>query len=175
MTKARKLLIIALVGFLGVSIIFNVFQMVQTHGVRKELKKTQEQVLYYEDNYSPMYEYFTGLSVLEFEQKVANGEKMVVYFGRPDCGDCSTFEPMFTEVISEMGLTNNLYYVNVKWKREANTEQWENFKDVYGFSQTPAFVSYDFGQAQSMIEWTEKGLPKSELVAWLEAQGFTKA
>ena len=162
-TSATNVLIIILLIILTASVGMNLFQVVQMGKTRKEMT---EQVTFYEENYSPMYEYFTGLSIEDFEEKVASGQRVVVYFGRPDCGDCLAFEPTFTTLIDELALSNELFYVNVKWKRESSTDAWNVFKEKYRFTQTPAFAVYEGGVQVDMIEWSTQGLPKSELKAW---------
>ena len=149
---------------------FSIYQGVDASSVKKQY---EDKIALYEDSYTPVYEYFTSLTLADFEAKVASGEKMVVYVGRPDCGDCNTYEPTFEEIIKEKNLANKLYYVNVKWIRaNSSKEDWQAFKDKYGFTQTPAFIHFENGNQIDMIEWTDKGLPKSELETWLAKQGL---
>lgn len=168
-TGATNILIMLLIVILTASVGMNLFQVVQMGKTRKELT---EKVTFYEDNYSPMYEHLTGLSINDFEARVASGQRIVVYFGRPDCGDCLAFEPTFTSLIEELDLGEKMYYVNVKWKREESTHAWNAFKEKYQFTQTPAFVVYEHGKQVSIIEWSTKGLPKSDLKLWFEKNGL---
>lgn len=133
-------------------------------------QKQAEQIVEYGKLYSPMYDIFSTLTVPNFEEKVASGERFTVYVGRPDCSDCNTFEPMFEELIEELSLANKMYYMNVRDFRAADWDQWTAFKDKYGFTQTPAFLTFEKGKLVDMTEWSDKGLPKSELKAWLLEQ-----
>lgn len=147
-------------------------QYTKAQDAAQQVQLLEDQVTKLEQNYSPMYEFFTGLTIQDFEAKVASGADFVVYIGRPDCGDCLAFEPTFIDIITTNNLANKLEYVNVKWHREADKTQWEEFKTTYQFTQTPAFLHFKDGKQVSMIEWSDKGLPKNELVEWFEAQGL---
>jgi len=160
--------IVALIMSLGI----NVYQFITMKAEQTKSTDLTSKVEYYEDLYSPVYRYFTSLTVDEFKAKVASGAHFTVYIGRPDCGDCNAFEPTFEEVIQDEGLANKMYYLNVKWLREGDMDEWNAFKAKYGFTQTPAFSTYEGGKQVSMIEWTDKGLPRSVLEAWLKTQGI---
>ncbi|GBU10833.1 hypothetical protein AwErysi_04490 [Erysipelotrichaceae bacterium] len=130
--------------------------------------RLNSEIIAYEDKYSPMYEYFSSLSIKEFEEKVAAGDEFTVYFGRPDCSDCTYFEPSFIQTITTKNLEDKLYYVNVKWLRAGDKIAWDSFKQKYQFTQTPAFSKYKDGKQIGLIEWTDKGLTQAELIIWLE-------
>jgi len=167
-----KYIITGIAVVLIASVGVNVYQLLALNGQRQTNKELTAEVERYGNLYSPVYQYFTALTVAEFKEKVARGDRFTVYIGRPDCSDCNAFEPMFEEVIQEKGLSNKLYYLNVRWLRESGQAEWNEFKDTYGFTQTPAFSTYEGGKQVSMIEWTDKGLPRSELEAWLKKQGI---
>jgi Thiol-disulfide isomerase and thioredoxins len=152
------------------SIGLNIYQFIQEKNLKTETQTLQAKVDEYGTLYTPIYQHFTSLTVQDFKDKVASGEKFTVYIGRPDCSDCNTFEPTLEEIISEQHLESKLNYLNVKWLRESDKEIWQTFKDTYGFTQTPAFITFENGKQKDMIEWTDKGLPKSELVTWLGKQ-----
>ncbi|MGL5041875.1 MAG: thioredoxin family protein [Culicoidibacterales bacterium] len=152
--------------------IFTVGAISQTVILLQKKAELDAKILDYEAKYSPMYEYFTGLTIADFEAKVAKGDDFVVYFGRPDCGDCFAFEPSFTELVKRNNLQNKLYYVNVKWLREENRVAFEAFKTKYGFNQTPAFSHYQEQKQVSIIQWDEhKGLVISKLEQWFAQNG----
>lgn len=169
----KKNALAAFVIILLASIGINIYQLTLLAQQKRTNEVLQGEVRDYGNLYSPIYQYFTALSVEDFKNKVAKGEHFTVYIGRPDCGDCNSFEPGFEEMIKEHQMANKLYYLNVKWLRESDpTGEWERFKQTYGFTQTPAFSTYENGKQTSMIEWSDKGLPKSELEAWLKSQGI---
>jgi len=150
----------------------NVYQLIANNAQKAANDELAAEVDRYGNLYSPVYQYFTALTVEEFKAKVASGERFTVYIGRPDCGDCSAFEPGFEEMINEENLRNKMYYLNVRWLHDGPTEDWEAFKKEYGFTQTPAFSTYKDGKQESMIEWSSHGLLRSELTTWLEKQGI---
>ena len=53
-----------------------------------------------EDTYSDIYFHLDSLTVESFKKRVANGDTVYAYIGRPSCGDCNAFEPMFKRYIA---------------------------------------------------------------------------
>ncbi|OXT07229.1 thiol reductase thioredoxin [Thermoanaerobacterium thermosaccharolyticum] len=126
-------------------------------------------------NISNTYEYLDSITVSNFERKVISGDDFYVYIGRPDCGDCLLFEPMFRNVVDNYKLNDKILYMNVKHFRENNKDKWELFKNKYGFTQTPALIHFNHGENISMIEWdSEKGLSHNRLVDWLQSNDLIK-
>lgn len=122
-----------------------------------------------EENIPTINEYLNSITVKNFESQVLSGKDFFVYIGRPDCGDCNLFEPMFKTVIDEYTLNDKIIYMNIKNLRENNMDQWQEFKNKYGFTQTPAIIHFNNGNNISIIEWnTEKGLSKNSLIDWLK-------
>lgn len=118
------------------------------------------------DNYSPMYQYFNSLTVSEFEKKVESGVTFTAYIGRSTCSDCSVFEPSFIDLITQEKLTNKMDYVNLKWLYDSGKDNVNKIKEKYQFTETPAFITFKDGKVVDLIEWSDKGLPISELKAW---------
>lgn len=168
----NKNILVLIISLLLVSGGINIYQFTKLNNQAESVVKLTEEVKDFEESYTPIYQYFTSLTVTDFEKKVASGERFTVYIGRPDCGDCNTFEPALEELIEANNLESKLYYLNVKWIRAADKDNWQKFKDTYGFTQTPAFITFENGKQVSMIEWTDKGLTKSELENWLQEQGI---
>ncbi len=162
MKNVKIILIWTLSLALLLSVALNTYQAITTHRLNQEIEE-------YEDSYSPMYEFFSSLTIAEFEQKVADGDDFSVYIGRPDCGDCFSFEPTLIDIIKENNLQNKMYYLNVKWYRAADKDKWNTFKEKYKFTQTPAFARYADGEQKNMIEWdSDKGLTATQLKEWLK-------
>ena len=86
MEKIKKINIKIISGILLISFIVNIIQL----GVIKKIQKQNE---YYSLNISPEYEYLDSMTVKSFERSVKNGDRVAVFIGRPDCGDCIYFEP----------------------------------------------------------------------------------
>lgn len=168
MTKQKRVIMIALACF-AAAVGGNVYQGIGNQQLNVQNQELTKKVEMYEESYSPMYEYFSSLSIADFATKVDAGEDFIAYIGRPDCGDCISFEPSFIELIKEKKLAGKLEYVNVKWLRDESEEKLQAFKDKYGFTQTPGFIHFKDGKNISMIEWnTQKGLSQKELIKWLE-------
>lgn len=154
-----KLLIII---FLLISISLNLY-------VYLENKKLTEEKIDLKLNISDMNEYLNSITVKNFEKKVLSGDDFFVYVGRPDCGDCNLFEPMFKDVIKKYNLNEKIIYMNIKSFRENDKEAWEKFKNQYGFTQTPAIIHFNNGNNIDIIEWdNEKGLSYIMLIEWLK-------
>lgn len=76
--------------------------------------------------------------------------------------------PYFGKKISDYELQSKLIYIDGVHLR-TNKDNWQKFKNKYGFSQTPAFVIYRQNQIISKIEWDEKrGLSEKDFDHWLE-------
>lgn len=91
-----------------------------------------------ENTYSDIYFELDSLTVENFKAKVARGDSFYAYIGRPSCGDCNAFEPMFKRYIASHGLQKKIYFVNVH-RLHQNKPEWAAFKQQYGLSGTPVF------------------------------------
>ena len=121
----------------------------------------------YQNTYSDMYFELNSLTVTNFEQRVAAGETLYVYIGRPSCGDCNAFEPVLKRYLVKQGLHNKLWFVNVHRLYQDKTA-WIAFKQRYGISGTPVLAKYSAGKLQNKWDFEDKGsLQKADLQEWL--------
>lgn len=72
----------------------------------------------------------------ELENRLANGEDLIVYFFSPDCGYCRTSTPVLTELKAETGAEVLQYNV---------LEFEQGFRD-YQFTSTPTTIVFEDGQ-----------------------------
>ncbi len=149
--------------FLVISIALNI-------GLYKKLDSTYSQYETCKKCISPTYDYLNSITIRNFEDAIKQGEKLVVYIGRPDCSDCIFFEPILRQVVNEYNLFNEIQYLDVKSFRENNSQEtWEIFKKKYGFTQTPACIIYENGTYVTQVEWdTSYGLTKQRFMKWLK-------
>ncbi|WP_070041874.1 thioredoxin family protein [Robinsoniella peoriensis] len=123
---------------------------------------------------SRTYDYINSITIRNFEKNVESGKEMYIYIGRSDCEDCINFEPIFHRIVEEYNLEDKIVYLNVQNYRKNSTEiEWESFKNMYGFSQTPAIIHFKEKKNISYIEWDERnGMPEDLLKTWLEENGI---
>lgn len=119
-------------------------------------------------NTSTVYRYLDSITEKSFEERVLNGERVVVYIGRPDCNDCIYFEPILQHLVEKNNISLEIKYLNAKIVRENGEEYWKEFKQRYHFTQTPAILLYDQGMCIDMIEWSAEGLAYDELLKWFQ-------
>lgn len=145
-----------------ISIIINLGLFVSNKHINQNFETCKNEI-------SLTYDYLNSITIRNFENYVKGKKDFIVYIGRPDCSDCNYFEPTFREIIERYQLYDKIYFLNVKKYREKNTEAiWNNFKKIYGFTQTPAIIKYSDGKVESIIEWnTHKGLSKDRFINWL--------
>ena len=157
----KKLAGILIVCFFA-SVVFNMITVYKYKEIQKQLSTCSEDI-------SPTYQYLNSLTIRNFEESVESKMDLVVYIGRPDCPDCNYFEPILRKVVNEYNLFSKISYLNVKNYRKNNTiETWENFKNKYNFSQTPACILIKNGDIISTIEWDNSlGLTEDRFVEWL--------
>lgn len=163
MKKKSYILFILLI----LSVVVNIIAFYHNRIIGNNLKMCENEI-------SPTYDYLNSITVRNFESAIKNSKGCIVYIGRPDCSDCNYFEPIFREIINQYNLYDKIIYLNVKQYRENNTEEtWTQFKNKYGFTQTPAIIKYDNGTVSSMIEWDSKeGLSKERFTLWLMENGI---
>jgi|GEM_PF-2305503 len=173
--QIKNALLIVLSGLLIISFVW-------CFNLASNKNKLDKELSLLKTEYSPMYEYFSSLSIEEFNNRVDSGEELLVYIGRPTCPDCTAFEPLFEELIEEYELQNKLYYVNVKWLRagdgdsEKGVAEMTEQREKYGFNQVPALIRFVDGEIATLAEWEQsgegKGLSKNEVIDWLEEVGL---
>ena len=120
-----------------------------------------------EKQYTDMYFQLDSLTVDSFKAKVAKGDTFYAYIGRPSCGDCSAFEPIFKRYIKEHRLGGKLYFVNVHLLQQ-DKAAWAAFKQQYGLQGTPVLAKYSGGKQINKLDKEEKGgMSPQDIEAWL--------
>lgn len=141
----------------------NVVQYMQNRQYRSEVRAAA-------NTYSEEYLHLNSITYPTFQEKVRAGEDFLVSIGRPNCGDCRDFDPVFTRIVEALDMGEDIYYFNVASIR-ADEEAWAAFKEDYEIFYTPTFARYADGALASKIEWTsETGIHEDGVTAWMEAQ-----
>lgn len=114
-----------------------------------------------------MYSKLDSLLVDNFIDRYQNGDKLIVYIGRPSCGDCSKFEEVFDEIIDKYKLRKQLCYVNVE-EVHKNKNEWEHFKQEFKKKGTPTFAIYENKKLVAKLDFEENnGFTPYELEKWI--------
>lgn len=120
-----------------------------------------------ESKYSDIYFELNSLTVENFKAKVAGGDTFYAYIGRPSCGDCNAFEPMFKRYIASNKLYGKIYFVNVH-RLYQDKPAWMAFKRQYGLSGTPVLAKYAKGRQANKLDFEDnKGISTEDLEKWL--------
>ncbi|OSI14231.1 thiol reductase thioredoxin [Neisseria dentiae] len=120
-----------------------------------------------ESTYSDIYFELNSLTVENFKAKVAGGDTFYAYIGRPSCGDCNAFEPMFKRYIASHKLGGKIYFVNVH-RLHQDKPAWAAFKQQYGLSGTPVLAKYAKGRQINKLDFEDnKGISAEDLEKWL--------
>jgi hypothetical protein len=139
---------------------------------RTAAKLAAENTKSYQDTYSDIYFDLGSLTVAEFERRAASGETVYAYIGRPSCGDCNAFEPLFKRYIAAHRLDGKIWFVNVH-RLHQNPEAWAAFKQRYGLSGTPVLAKYANGRQQNKLDFEENGgIGGADLERWLQLNGL---
>ncbi len=126
----------------------------------------------YQDTYSDIYFDLGSLTTAEFERRVAAGDTVYAYIGRPSCGDCNAFEPLFKRYIASRKLDGKIWFVNVH-RLHQDKEKWQAFKQRYGLSGTPVLAKYVGGRQQNKLDFEDNGgISAKDLERWLDANGL---
>jgi hypothetical protein len=72
-------------------------------------------------------------------------------------------DPSFVQFVQELGMTEDIYYVNVA-AIHGDESVWLPFKEKYGFFYTPAYMHYKDGEVASYIDGD---FSEEELKNWL--------
>lgn len=115
-----------------------------------------------------IYKNISSITVESFEKKIHNRDSSFVYIGSLECPDCLDFEGTLLEIINKYEFTQEIHFLDLTWLRKENNEKYLRLKEQLGFSQIPNFCLIENGKVISKIEWTDKGLLKSDVVDWLE-------
>ena len=131
------------------------------------VKLSAENTKRLEDTYSDIYFELNSLTVASFKAKVAAGDTFYAYIGRPSCGDCNAFEPMFKRYIQKHKLQDKIYFVNVHRLHQDKTA-WAEFKQQYQLSGTPVLAKYSKGRLVNKLDFEDNGgISAEDLEKWL--------
>lgn len=132
------------------------------------VKLSAQRTIELQKTYTDMYFHLDSLTVESFKAKVARGETVYAYIGRPSCGDCNAFEPIFKRYIREHQLNGKLYFVNVHFLQQ-DKAAWTAFKQTYGLSGTPVLAKYQAGKQINKLDFEEKGgMTPQDIENWLK-------
>lgn len=171
----KRFLITFIIAFMSIALIFTgvkLFEHVETTGKERDLYKAKVSDL--EKKYTELQDILTVITPETFQEKVANKEKMYVYIGRPDCGDCAALDPQLVQYIKEHpALKKKLLFVNVRLIRE-DAAKWAQFQHDFSVIGTPHFAQWEDGLQVSKSEWTkESGYSIDMFDAWAKKQQLT--
>lgn len=62
-------------------------------------------------SYPAIYDELDSLTVKNFENRIASSENLVVYVGRPTCGNCNQFETHLIKMIRSKKLSEPVKYI----------------------------------------------------------------
>ena len=126
-----------------------------------------------EDTYSDIYFHLDSLTVESFQKRIARGDTVYAYIGRPSCGDCNAFEPMFKRYIASRNLNGKIYFVNVH-RLHQDKEAWTAFRQQYKLGGTPVLAKYRKGKQVNKLDLEENGgkISAEDLEKWLDANGL---
>lgn len=134
----------------------SVTSFLQVQEVSKERDAYKQKTANYEKKYTEIQDLLTVVTPETFQEKVASGEKMYVYIGRPDCSDCSSLDPKLVQYIKDHpGVEKKLLFVNVRLLREDEVK-WQQFAKEYGVIGTPHFALWENGKQVLKSEWTKE-------------------
>lgn len=118
--------------------------------------------------YTDVYFELDSLTINSFKRKVARGETFYAYIGRPSCGDCQAFEPIFKRYIRQYHLDGKLYFVNVHFLQQ-DKAQWSAFKQQYNLQGTPTLAKYRQGKLVNKLDYEADGkITAQDIEQWLE-------
>ena len=121
-----------------------------------------------------IYKYFDSLQPVSFEKKYNTGQRLVVYIGRPTCGDCNNFDKIFVKYIKRYNLSSKMVYVNVA-ELYKNKSKWEEFKKNYSIKGTPSLVIYENKKVISKLDFEEMhGFTPAEVEKWLKNNNLAR-
>ena len=131
------------------------------------VKLSAENTKRLENTYSDIYFELNSLTVANFKAKVATGDTFYAYIGRPSCGDCNAFEPMFKRFIQNRHLQDKIYFINVH-RLHQDKSAWTAFKQQYHLSGTPVLAKYSQGKLVNKLDFEDNGgISTEDLTQWL--------
>ncbi|EOW8177259.1 thioredoxin family protein [Listeria monocytogenes] len=137
---------------------------------KNEVKKLEAKVDKLASSYPNIYNYINSISYdnLDLFLNTKKDKNILVYVGRPTCGDCTEFEPKLIQQIKENKLQEKMVYLNVAKTRE-NEEEWNNFKNKYNILYTPTLAIFRNGKVIKQLGWTpSNGVDMNEINLFLK-------
>lgn len=137
---------------------------------KNEVKKLEAKVDKLASSYPDIYNYINSISYdnLDLFLNTKKDKNILVYVGRPTCGDCTEFEPKLIQQIKENKLQEKMVYINVAKTRE-NEEEWNNFKNKYNILYTPTLAIFRNGKVIKQLGWTpSNGVDMNEINLFLK-------
>ncbi|ECB9787811.1 thioredoxin family protein [Listeria innocua] len=137
---------------------------------KNEVKKLEAKVDKLASSYPDIYNYINSISYdnLDLFLNTKKDKNILVYVGRPTCGDCTEFEPKLIQQIKENKLQEKMVYLNVAKTRE-NEEEWNNFKNKYNILYTPTLAIFRNGKVIKQLGWTpSNGVDMNEINLFLK-------
>ncbi|EAA0094394.1 thioredoxin family protein [Listeria innocua] len=137
---------------------------------KNEVKKLEAKVDKLASSYPDIYNYINSISYdnLDLFLNTKKDKNILVYVGRPTCGDCTEFEPKLIQQIKENKLQEKMVYLNVAKTRE-DEEEWNNFKNKYNILYTPTLAIFRNGKVIKQLGWTpSNGVDMNEINLFLK-------
>jgi predicted bacteriocin transport accessory protein len=116
-----------------------------------------------ETTYSEGYLHLNSVTIPRFEEMVASGDEFLISISRPNCPFCRAIDPDFVNLVEELNMTEEIYYVNVASIHD-DSSIWLPFKEKYGFFYTPAFMHYQDGK---IVSYIDDEIDAAKLREWL--------
>lgn len=133
----------------------------------EDILQKEEKIVELEKAYPEIYDNLNSVTYDNFMDLINREEDTYFYIGRPSCGDCNDFEPVFIDLITERNMNKKIMYINVHSIRQ-NEEKWEEFKKIYNVQYTPTIAKFNSGKLVSKVEWTpENGINLEDVEVWI--------
>lgn len=118
--------------------------------------------------YPKIYDVLDSITVTNFENQINDGKNLVVYVGRPTCGDCNDFEPHLIKMIKSKNLSSTVKYVNVAQLKK-DRDEWQRFTKKYRIKYTPTLAEFKNGKLVDKVNWSpENGTNLKEFNQFLD-------
>lgn len=107
----------------------------------------------------------TPISFDDLAQKMAKGEKFVLFLGRETCKYCNIFVPKLHQVLTEQPAT--VYYYNTE---DASDQNLTAFRDKFGIQTVPNLSYYEGDKQIATLEKGSQSSPEeiADLLSHLE-------
>lgn len=156
----KKILSYVLVLVMGISLVGNVYLIIKQNEYLKLVEQSKKE-------YPKIYDILNSITISSFDEKIKSKERVIVYVGRPDCSDCSAFEPRFIDYLNNIN-SKDLIYLNVSSIR-SDEKKWDDFVNTFGIKYTPTIALFEEGELVDKVEWTpETGINLKEVEKFLD-------